>query len=155
MSIRITSREGGYRLEAETTIPRSREEVFRFFSDCRNLELLTPRELEFRILTADPYPTRSGLLIDYRLKLHGIPFRWQSEITAWDPPLRFVDEQKRGPYRRWVHEHRFTEGEGGTVVSDRVDYVAPGGPLIHRWFVEPKLRRIFEYRAQQLKDALA
>lgn len=151
----ITKRERGYRLESEILVPRARDEVFAFFSDCRNLERLTPEELRFRILTPNAHETRAGMRIDYRLSLHGIPFRWQSEIPVWEPPLRFVDVQRRGPYRSWVHEHRFREAEGGTLVSDRVDYEVFGGDLVNSLFVTPQLRRIFEFRKERLLEALA
>jgi len=150
----ITKQSHGYRLECEVLVPRRREEVFAFFADCRNLELLTPDELRFRILTPNAHETHEGLRIDYRLSLHGIRFRWQSEIPVWDPPVRFVDVQVRGPYRRWIHEHRFRETDGGTLVSDRVDYDVLGGGLVNGWLVAPQLRRIFAYRRERLLEAL-
>ena len=76
--------------------------------------------------------------------------RWQGEITAWDPPKRFVDEQRRGPYRLWIHEHCFREKDGGTVVEDSVRYAALGGALINRLIVRPDLERIFDYRHRRL-----
>ena len=93
-----------------------------------------------------------GLRIDYRLKLHGVPLRWQSEISAWEPPTRFVDTQIHGPYRRWVHEHRFEEQAGGTLVLDAVDYAVYGGKWIERLFVSRDLNRIFEFRRQKLLE---
>ncbi len=95
---------------------------------------------------------RAGTLIDYRLRLHGIPIRWQSEISVWEPPLRFVDRQTRGPYRLWIHEHRFVEQEGGTLVIDHVNYRVPGGSLINRLFIVPDLRKIFGFRMQKLQE---
>ena len=101
-------------------LPRPREDVFRFFSDAANLDALTPPWLHFQILTPD-VPLRAGARIDYRLRLYGIPIRWQSEISVWEPPHRFVDEQRRGPYRSWVHEHRFTPLAGGrTLAEDQI-----------------------------------
>jgi ligand-binding SRPBCC domain-containing protein len=131
-------------------LPRSREVVFDYFAEARNLELLTPPWLSFRILTTAPVEMRVGTRIDYRLKLHGIPLRWQSEITDWDPPSRFVDVQRHGPYRRWVHEHRFAERDGGTLVLDRVTYAVFGGRPVQRLFVAPDLRKIFAYRRDSL-----
>jgi ligand-binding SRPBCC domain-containing protein len=90
-----------------------------------------------------------GTLIDYRLRLFGAPVRWRTEITVWEPPCRFVDVQVRGPYRQWIHEHRFEERVGGTWMRDRVDYAVPGGwleSLVDRWLVAPQLRVIFDYR---------
>lgn len=93
---------------------------------------------------------KTGALIDYRLRLRGIPIRWQSEITAWDPPRRFVDEQRRGPYRRWIHEHTFVERRGGTLARDRLQYSAPGGSLVNFLFVARDLDRVFKFRTETL-----
>lgn len=128
------------------------EEVFAFFSDARNLEVLTPPWLRFRILTPEPIELSTGTLLDYELKLHGFPVRWQSEITAWEPPRRFVDEQRRGPYRLWIHEHRFEPRDSGTLAQDRVRYSVFGGALVNRFLVEPDLRRIFAFRQQKLLE---
>src|SRR3954468_23005074 len=103
---------------ARILLPRPVTEVFMFFAEPGNLETLTPPWLRFHILTPQPILMRAGARIDYRLRVHGLPVRWQSEITAWEPPVRFVDEQRRGPYRVWVHEHTFEEGDGGTEVRD-------------------------------------
>jgi ligand-binding SRPBCC domain-containing protein len=91
-------------------------------------------------------------LLDYRLRLHGIPLRWQSEIAVWEPPDRFVDRQTKGPYSVWVHEHTFTERDGGTLVGDRVEYAVPGGRLVQKFFVAPDLQRIFRYRHRVLEE---
>jgi ligand-binding SRPBCC domain-containing protein len=98
---------------------------------------------------------RPGALIDYRIRVRGVPMRWRSEITAWEPPFRFVDEQRRGPYRLWVHEHRFTPWGSGTLVSDRVRYAVWGGALVRRLLVAPDLQRIFEYRQDRMRHLLA
>ena len=124
--------------------------MFGFFADARNLEAITPPWLSFSILTELPIEMRVGALIDYKLCIRGFPVRWQTEITAWDPPFRFVDEQRRGPYRQWVHEHRFEESKGGTLVVDEVHYRAPGGSLIERYLVRPDVERIFRHRQECL-----
>jgi len=139
-------------LQSEVWIPRPREEVFAFFSRAENLEALTPRWLHFSVFSPGPIAMKVGTRIRYRLRLHGIPLRWESEITAWEPPHRFVDEQRSGPYRRWVHEHQFCEHEGGTKVRDIVQYSVPGGLLVHRLFVAPDLSRIFEFRRQKVAE---
>ncbi|MCA9729166.1 MAG: SRPBCC family protein, partial [Candidatus Eisenbacteria bacterium] len=126
-------------LHRQQLLPAPLEEVFAFFAAAENLERITPPLLQFRVLTPPPIDMRPGALIDYRLKLRGIPLRWRSEITVWDPPHRFVDEQRRGPYRSWIHEHRFEEENGHTRVTDEVRYLAPGGPLVHRWLIRPDL----------------
>ena len=93
----------------------------------------------------------AGSRIDYRLRLHGIPLRWQSEITVWEPPFRFVDVQIRGPYRAWIHEHSFEPRDGATLMRDYVQYAVRGGPLVRRLFVGPDLDRIFMYRRCRLE----
>jgi ligand-binding SRPBCC domain-containing protein len=138
--------------EGELVLPRPREEVFEFFSDARNLQAITPPWLHFSILTPCPVRMCVGALIDYKLRVHGVPVRWQTEITAWEPPVRFVDEQRRGPYRLWIHEHLFEANERGTRAIDLVRYTVPGGKLIDRFFVARDVRRIFAYRGQRLRE---
>ena len=144
-----------FRLSRQATIPRPRKDVFSFFSDARNLEALTPPWLGFRILTPLPIVMEPGRRIDYRIRLNGVPFRWTSEITAWNPPFRFVDEQVRGPYRRWVHEHRFEDRGGETLVVDEVSYAVWGGRVVNRLLVRRRLEQIFDYRAARLRDLLS
>jgi ligand-binding SRPBCC domain-containing protein len=148
---RDTAERGAWVLRTSMTLPRARADVFSFFADASNLETITPAVLRFRILTPTPVEMRAGALIDYRLRIRGMPVRWRTEIAAWEPPVRFVDRQLRGPYRQWVHEHRFTETDEGTLCEDVVRYRAPGGGLVHRWLVAPDLRRIFEYRAATMR----
>lgn len=136
-------------LETEQWLPRPVGEVFAFFADIHNLDELTPPWLHFRILTPGPILMGLGARIEYRIRWRGLPLRWRTEITAWEPPHRFVDRQVRGPYRLWVHEHAFIERDGGTVARDRVEYAVPGGvlgPLVRRLFVGPDVTRIFDYR---------
>lgn len=127
-------------------------EVFEFFSNALNLEKITPSWLQFGVVTPTPIDIHKGTEIDYRLRIRGIPVRWQSRITAWDPPLRFIDEQVRGPYRVWIHEHRFSEKAGGTLCEDSVRYSPLGGALINKLFVERDVRQIFAYRSAWLKE---
>ena len=143
-----------FALRNEVWLPRPIDEVFEFFSDAYNLETLTPPILRFEVLTPDPIRMETGTLIDYKLRLRGLPVRWQSEITAWEPPHRFVDEQRRGPYSMWVHEHTFVEKDGGTLAKDNVDYAVLGGALVNRLFVARDVRKIFEYRTERLLEAL-
>lgn len=139
-------------LSTECWLPSKRDHVFPFFADALNLELITPPWLSFRVLTPQPVAMGRGALIDYRLRLHGIPFRWRTEITEWDPPHRFVDEQRRGPYRLWVHTHTFREQGSGTLCRDQVDYAVFGGRLIDRLFVRRQVRQIFAYREEALRQ---
>ncbi|MBX3406713.1 MAG: SRPBCC family protein [Phycisphaeraceae bacterium] len=147
-----------YELQTEVRIPGTLDRVFSFFADAGNLELLTPPWLSFRILTPRPIAMRVGVLIDYRISMRGLPMRWRSEITAWEPPYRFVDEQRRGPYRLWVHEHSFRQDGSVVVVGDHVRYAVPGGPglerLVHAALVRPDLHRIFRYRVDAMNRLL-
>jgi ligand-binding SRPBCC domain-containing protein len=145
------SRTGAYRLTTQLVVPRERDEVFDFFADAFNLEAITPPWLHFHVLTPRPIDIRVGTLIDYRLRLHGLPIRWRTKITAWEPTERFVDEQLRGPYVFWRHEHTFSDVAGGTLVRDQVDYAVPGGALVHRLLVRRDVQHIFEYRKQVLE----
>jgi ligand-binding SRPBCC domain-containing protein len=138
-----------YRLETRTFVPAPLPQVFAFFADARNLETITPPFLRFKVLTPD-VPMRVGARIDYRLRLRGVPFRWQSEITQWEPNVRFKDEQRHGPYVYWKHLHLFRADGGGTLVEDGVEYDVPGGSLVHQWLVSPELVRIFRYRQEAL-----
>ena len=144
------TRRGVYVLETEQWLPRGIEEVFEYFADAYRLEDITPPWLHFHVVTPKPVAMFAGATIDYRLKLHGLPIRWRSEISVWEPPFRFVDRQLRGPYRLWHHEHTFQSRDDGTLVTDRVEYSVPGGPLVHRLFVRGDLERIFTFRRDQL-----
>ena len=144
-----------YELRTRVHLPRPRPEVFAFFADAGNLEAITPPWLHFHIVTPQPIAMRQGALIDYHLRLRGLPLTWKTKITAWDPPHRFVDEQLRGPYRLWVHEHVFEEDGDGTVVEDHVHYAVPFGPLGYladRLLVARDLRAIFGYREARLRE---
>lgn len=137
----------------ETIAKRPIEEVFEFFSDAANLELITPPELKFRIITPLPVRMDKGTLIDYRISLNGVPFKWKTEITDWEPPFRFVDTQLKGPYRVWIHEHTFTPSGNSTIVRDVVNYLPPGRvlePAITSLFIRRKLEHIFDYRQEKI-----
>lgn len=127
------------------------ERAFDFFARARNLETITPPWLGFGMLTPEPIEMCEGALIDYRLRLHGVPVRWRTRIEAWEPPRRFVDRQLRGPYALWEHTHTFEpDGTEAVVMEDRVRYALPFGPLgrvAHVAFVRRDLQRIFDYRA--------
>jgi ligand-binding SRPBCC domain-containing protein len=139
---------------AELWLPLKREEIFPFFADAGNLEAITPPWVNFHTLTPTPIQMQAGTLIDYQLKIHGIPVKWRTRINAWEPPYRFVDEQLRGPYLKWVHEHTFEAQNGGTLCRDRVDYAVPGGWLIDKLFVRRDVERIFAYRRERIAELL-
>jgi hypothetical protein len=138
--------------ESELWLPRPRAEVFEFFSDAGNLEILTPPWLNFHIITPRPIAMHAGTLIDYRLRIRGVPAKWRTRISAWEPPFRFVDEQLRGPYRRWHHTHTFEERDGGTLCRDRVEYDMFGGWLINWLLVRRDVETIFAYRRRRLEE---
>ncbi|MGA4643838.1 SRPBCC family protein [Limisphaera sp. 4302-co] len=138
-------------LVSELWLPVPRDKLFPFFADAANLETITPPWLRFRILTPPPIEMREGTLIDYRLRIHGVPIRWRTRISVWEPPRRFVDEQLRGPYRQWIHEHTFEPKGGGTLVRDHVRYAVLADWLLHRWLVRPDIERIFAYRSEVLR----
>ena len=146
--ITIVPRNGGYRLETQLLVPAPLEQVFPFFADAGNLELLTPEFLHFQILTPRPLEMAKGLTIDYRIRLRGIPISWRTEISEYDPPRGFVDRQVRGPYRYWIHEHRFEAIGDQTLVVDRVDYGVTLGWAVHPILVGPDLRKIFQFRRE-------
>ena len=133
-------------LAREQLLPGTPGEVFAFFSDARNLEAITPTWLGFHVVTPEPIEMGPGALIEYRLRLHRLPIRWLTRITAWDPPRRFIDVQLRGPYRVWHHTHDFSAAQGGgTVMRDTVRYSVPFDSVAHP-LVERDLARIFEFR---------
>ena len=136
--------------QSELWLPRPREEVFAFFSDARNLDAITPPWLCFQVVSTGPVEMKAGALIDYKLRVRGFPIRWRTKITEWEPPVRFVDEQLRGPYRLWIHEHEFEPRDGGTLVRDRVRYAVPFDFLVHNLFVRRDVARIFAYRTENL-----
>jgi ligand-binding SRPBCC domain-containing protein len=146
------TQRGAYQLTTEFWTPCSLTEVFDFFADAQNLQELTPGFLHFRVLTPAPIPMQVGTQIDYRIRMHGIPMKWRSLISAWEPPFRFVDEQVTGPYSFWHHEHVFSETHGGTLIRDVVDYGVPGGWLIHKLFVRRDLEAIFRFRTEKMQE---
>lgn len=137
-------------LERRQRIELPIEQAFEFYGSADNLERITPPWLDFEITTPKPIEMGAGTLLDYRLRLHRIPIRWQTRIETWEPPRGFIDTQVKGPYSLWEHTHTFTEdGPGATIIADRVRYSIPFGPLgviADRLFVRRDLRRIFDYR---------
>jgi ligand-binding SRPBCC domain-containing protein len=146
-------------LQREQALPGTPEEVFGFFADAHNLEALTPPLLRFRVVTPTPITMGRGALIRYRLRVHGVPVSWLTEITAWEPPCRFVDEQITGPYALWRHTHSFeATGDGETLMRDVVRYRVGFGPLgaiANQLVVRRDVEAIFDFRAQRIPALLA
>jgi ligand-binding SRPBCC domain-containing protein len=136
--------------QAELWLPEKRDAVFSFFADAHNLEAITPPWLNFRIVTPEPIDMHSGARIDYQLRVHGFPVRWKTEISAWEPPFRFVDNQLSGPYRKWIHTHIFEEKDGGTLCRDHVEYAVLGGHFINWLIVRRDVEKIFAYRQEAM-----
>jgi ligand-binding SRPBCC domain-containing protein len=145
-------------LERSQRVEVSVEQAFDFYVDARNLEPMTPPWLHFEVITPADVAMRPGTLLDYKMKLHGVPVRWQTRIETWEAPVRFVDTQVKGPYSLWEHTHRFErDGKAATVIHDHVRYAIPLGPLgaiAHRLFVRRDLERIFDYRRDAVSQSL-
>jgi len=140
-------------LRRELWIPRPRPEVFEFFSQASNLERITPPWLNFHVQTPGPIEMQAGALIDYKLKIHGLPVGWRTEIRTWDPPLSFSDVQLKGPYKTWNHTHTFLAENGGTRMRDDVVYELPFGilgDLVRFLKVRADVEQVFDYRNQQI-----
>lgn len=141
---------GDFLLHSRIELSKSREEVFAFFQEAANLQLLTPSFLSFNILTPLPIEMRVGAIIDYKISLYGLPMGWKTEITKWNPPFEFEDTQRKGPYSLWRHHHIFEQVGSNTAVIDKVYYRVFGGALPHRFFVKANLQKIFSYRQQAM-----
>ena len=152
MKIEISEFQNEFRMNAELLLPKKVDELFPFFATARNLEELTPPLLNFRIATPGEIQMSVGTVIDYNLRVHGLPLRWKSLISLWDPPYQFVDEQLKGPYRYWIHRHSFEDRGTETLVHDSVRYQVYGGRLIHDLFVKRDLIKIFTFRQEKLLE---
>ncbi len=155
VTIERNSDSKNFVVHCELWLPHPIESVFAFFADAFQLERITPDWLKFKVLTPRPIEMSPGALIDYKLRLRGIPIRWRTRIEDWEPPHRFVDLQIRGPYRLWRHEHTFVESDGGTLVGDCVNYNVPGGRLVNWLVVQRDVERIFSFRHEQLRTIFA
>jgi ligand-binding SRPBCC domain-containing protein len=141
-------------LRREQLLPLPRAAVFPFFVDPRNLERLTPPLLQFRVTGLTPGEVGTGTLIQYRLRLHGLPVDWLTRIEDWEPGVRFVDNQLSGPYRLWHHTHEFEDHPRGTLMRDTVRYSLPAWPLgeLAHPLVRRDLRLIFDFREAAAAD---
>jgi ligand-binding SRPBCC domain-containing protein len=140
---------------AEQFVPRPLEEVFYFFSQAKNLEKISPPFLKFQVKNQSTASIQEGTVIDYRLKVRGIPARWRSKISNWNPPYEFSDLQELGPYKHWFHTHSFEAVSGGTLIRDLVRYKLPISPLgdwVAQKFVKSEIHKIFQYRQKVIRE---
>lgn len=138
--------------QTELWLPRPPDELFPFFADARNLDAITPPWLHFHVVTPPPIEVRAGAIMDYTLRVRGVPLRWRTLIREWEPPHRFVDEQVRGSYRLWIHTHTFEPRDGGTLARDHVAYAVPFDFIAHPLFVRRDIERIFAFRREALRQ---
>lgn len=146
-----------YILTRSLTLDLPRAEVFDFFADAANLERITPPGMNFHIITPQPFEIKQGTLIDYKLKLRGVPVKWQTEISIWNPPHSFTDRQVSGPYKQWVHRHTFTAlSPTRTLIEDEVKYRLPLEPLgdVAHLLIRRELDHIFDYRQKAVAEIL-
>ena len=144
-------------LTRKLTLDLPVERVFDFFADAGNLERITPPELNFHIITPQPIDIKKGALIDYRLKLRGLPITWKTIISEWNPPYSFVDTALKSPYKQWIHRHTFTAlAENQTLIEDEVKYRLPLEPLgdLAHFFVRRELDYIFDFRQKTVAEVL-
>lgn len=142
-------------LHHNTILNKPRKEVFRFFSVPGNLGLITPPSFSMEMTGISTSSIQQGTIIDYKIKVSGIPLKWRTAITVWEPPCRFIDVQLEGPYRLWIHEHVFEEEENRTIMHDHLRYLSPGWifePLINKWYVKRQLEQLFDYRTERLNE---
>jgi ligand-binding SRPBCC domain-containing protein len=147
-----------HHLERHQRVEAPIDRAFEFYTDILNLKPLTPPWVHFEVTSPAPSTLETGTLLDYKLRLHGVPVRWRTRIETWEPPFGFVDTQVRGPYSLWEHAHVFEpDGDHATVAHDHIRYALPLGPLgatAHRLFVRRDLERIFDYRRSAIIERL-
>lgn len=143
-------------LNSEQELPITMNEAWEFFSTPANLEKLTPKNLQFKILTCSHSSMVQGQIISYKIRLMPLVWmNWVTEITYVEEGKCFIDDQRSGPYKIWHHRHTFTETENGVLMKDQVHYLLPFGiigKLVHLLFVKAQLKRIFQYRTTMLNE---
>ena len=143
-----------YHPKRQQLFRQSSDELFAFFSRPENLATMTPSSLRFQLITPPPIVMKESAVIDYTISVSGIPLRWTTLITAYEPNRRFADLQLRGPYAYWHHTHSFTETDDGTMMTDEVHYALPFGifgTIAHALFVKRQLNTIFAFRRATLE----
>lgn len=140
-------------LSREQTVVSPVGQVFEYFATPLNLDAMTPPSLRIRVLTPPPYDMAVNTTYAYAMRLRGIPLRWTSVITRFEPPYRFTYRQLHGPYAFWEHDHLYSESDGRTTIRDEVRYALPIGGVgrfLNEIFVRHELNRIFDWRARSI-----
>jgi ligand-binding SRPBCC domain-containing protein len=135
-------------------VPDKVENVFDFFSAAKNLEEITPDFLNFKVKNMSSEFIQKDTIINYKLKIHGFPVYWQTQIIEWEPLKKFIDYQNKGPYSLWHHTHTFTTLQNGTLIEDRIKYQIPGhifGLLFLGYFIRKDVSQIFNYRIKSIQ----
>lgn len=144
-----------YTLHREQIIPASIERVWDYFATPRNLNEMTPPDMAFEFVQGGTDPMYAGQVITYKVAiLSGVRVRWLTQITHVESGRCFIDEQRAGPYRLWIHEHRFEPLSEGVHMTDHVTYALPFGPLgdvVHAIYIRQRLKKIFDYRREKVK----
>ena len=144
------------RLFQEQILPVDRQTLWEFVSVPQNLNLITPPDLAFRIKGEPPAKAIAGLLLEYEVKVPRLGWTpWLTEIKYVNEGFSFMDEQRVGPYKLWMHTHRLEEVNRGTKMTDDIIYQIPFGifgSIAHVVFVRRTLERIFQYRREKLEE---
>ena len=145
-----------YTLIQKQQLPLTLNKAWSFFSNPKNLSVITPPKMKFEILTDLPLEIYDGLIVAYHVcPIAGIPLKWVSEIKNVQPGISFTDDQRVGPYKLWYHQHLFKPIEGGVEMEDIIHYAMPWGVLgclAHEMFVKKDLAYIFKYRKNKLEE---
>ncbi len=144
-----------YKLEFKQIVNKDIDTVFSFFSKPENLSSITPKRLDFNILTPQPILMKEGQLIDYTIRILGIKIRWRTIITEFINNKMFIDQQLKGPYSMWHHTHTFNEIDAGVEIIDKICYAVPFGligQIINYFFIKNDLKRIFKYRYEVINE---
>ena len=145
-----------HHLKQSQTLPVDRKVLWEFISVPQNLNKITPPDMAFKIIGEPPEKTYAGLLLEYRVKVPLLGWStWLTEIKYVEEGLSFMDEQRVGPYKLWLHTHKLEDVDGGTRMTDDIRYLIPFGPiglLANFLFVGRTLRRIFDYRRVKMEE---
>ena len=143
-----------FKLKYSQKLPINLNEAWDFLSSPNNLELITPKSMDFNIIDWDKKEAYPGQIIQYTVRpILGIKINWVTEITQVRDKEFFIDEQRFGPYTFWHHKHFIKEIEGGVIMEDVIHYKPPFGfigVLLNFFFINSKLNSVFKYRELEL-----